>query len=159
LWLEQTDRAASPTPAVADLGCGNERLRGVIERLLDAPFAYTGYDLLPQQPSTVQLDISNGLPDETFDAVFSLGVLEYLPEPERFAIELAARTQWAVVTYTLAGAWDHLTSQQRRERGWLHDFTAPDVESLFVAAGFARRAYATLAQGRTGLWVFESARR
>ena len=74
--------------SVADLGCGNERLRPVLEAALDRGVRYQGYDIHPQLPTTRRLDLRHELPESHFDAVFCLGFLQCLPELDDFVAGL-----------------------------------------------------------------------
>ena len=73
-------RAGDRRVQIGDFACGNERLRPLLEREIGPAFDYHGYDLHPQSPSVERLDLSQSVPARTFDAVFCLGILEYLPD-------------------------------------------------------------------------------
>jgi len=55
---------------VTDLGAGNERLRPLLADTLSSPHEHLPYDLYPQRPTTIRLDVSHQLPSREFDLVF-----------------------------------------------------------------------------------------
>jgi hypothetical protein len=144
---------------IADLGCGSERLRGVIEEHLDQRFTYQGYDLQPQVPGTIGMDLGCELPPREFDLVFALGLLEYLPDVGWFLAGLARTASFAVVSYVVADAPDDLSEDDRRRRGWINHYSREDVVTLFDRAGFAVLESLVIEEGRTGLWLLESRNR
>lgn len=155
LWRERG--ATSPRPAdVADLGAGNERLRAVLERELDGAVAYHGYDLHPQQRSIHRVDLRASLPARRFDAVFCLGVIEYLEDPADFLRRVAGICDEAVTSYVVSDSPDRLSSSDRRARGWLSDHTRESFEALARDAGLQPVAFEAIDRGRTGLWLWQA---
>jgi SAM-dependent methyltransferase len=142
------------TVRVADLGCGNERLRRILDERLQRPFAYVGYDLHPQSEGVMRLDVEQDMPGDVFDVVFCLGLLEYLRNPELFAQRLRDVCRIAIVSYAVADAADALSPSERRRLGWRTDFTGSQLERVFEANGFERDGFATAPGGATGLWVW-----
>jgi SAM-dependent methyltransferase len=80
-WSVRAKSAASliaPNSRVLDLGCGACLLR----RLLPEGCEWLGYDLRPQSPDVVALDLDAGeFPDCSSDYVVLLGVLTWLKHP------------------------------------------------------------------------------
>jgi Methyltransferase domain len=155
LWREHGG-ARNGRASVADLGAGNERLRRVLERELDGAVEYHGYDLHPQQVSTARLDVRTSLPSRRFDAVFCLGVIEYLEDPEDFLRRLAGIGHEVVTSYVVSDSPDRLTPAERRARGWLSDHTRASFEALGADAGLQPVAFESIDRDRTGLWLWRA---
>jgi polysaccharide pyruvyl transferase WcaK-like protein len=138
---------------IADLGCGNERLRGALEEHLVAPHDYQGYDLLPQRPTVIALDVERELPAADHDVVFCLGLLEYFADLPHLLRRLRSRYDTAVLSYSVFDAPSPLTRRQRRARGWRTHLTAAEVTAGLEQAGWTILEHARVARGRTGLWL------
>jgi hypothetical protein len=139
--------------AVADFGCGNERLLPVLRRTLPVTVDYQGYDLHPQSPSVIQLDVQGELPARTFDVAFGLGLLEYLDDVAGFLRRLRPHSRLAALSYVTTDAPDSLPSAARRERSWLTDYTREELDAVVESAGFSQRDFAWTNAGHTGLWL------
>jgi SAM-dependent methyltransferase len=163
-WDERAEAAATllmaaerslPTDTlrIADFGCGDERLRRVLADRLSQPHRYQGYDLLPQRETVVEIDLTRSLPDEEFDVVFCLGLLEYIDPLAPFLARLHGRYPAALVSYAVADPPKPLRRWQRRSRGWRNHYTAAALEGEFDRVGFVRSDFCLTNQGRTGLWL------
>lgn len=141
---------------VTDLGAGNERLREVLSERLTVSL-YEPYDLRPQQASTRQLNVEEGLPDGPFDIAFCLGLIEYLRDPGDFLHRLTAVCRYAVASYVIADGAERLSTRQRRARGWKSDLSRASFESL-LDDSFAVRGHEMTNRGRTSVWLAESRR-
>jgi SAM-dependent methyltransferase len=139
---------------VADLGCGNERLRRFLAERLDRPFDYFGFDLQPQSDRVERLDVAKGMPVRVFDAVFCLGLLEYLTDPDLFARRLSKACRIAIVSYVVADSPGSLPPSERRKRGWRTDLAKAELERIFAASGFVQKGFVALESGATGLWLW-----
>lgn len=138
---------------IADFGAGTERLREVLATRFGQPHTYTPFDLHPQSERVVELDVTRRLPDAEFDVVFCLGLLEYVEQLEPFLATLGRRYATLVLSYTVFDAPHPLTAQERRERGWLTDYTRAGLERAFEGLALRIRDFALTNQGRTGVWV------
>jgi SAM-dependent methyltransferase len=138
---------------IADFGAGTERLRGVLETHLEEPHTYSPFDLHPQSETVVVMDVTRELPDADFDVVFCLGLLEYVERLPPFLAALRARYATLVLSYALFDAPHPLTPQERRERGWLTDYTRAALEREFEGLALRIRDFALANQGRTAVWV------
>lgn len=144
------DRRTGPL-AVADLGCGNERLHPLLRARYGDRLTYQGYDLHPQGATSIRLDVAHDdLP--TADLTFVLGVVEYLEDPTTFLRRLARASSAAVVSYSVVDSAEPLTDEQRRARGWCHHYTGDSFAELLRAAGFALIDTKRVSRGRTQLW-------
>lgn len=141
---------------IADLGCGNERLRGVLNRALEIPHTYQGYDLQPQTRTSLALDVERELPANGFDVVFCLGLVEYVRDLRWFLRRLASRFGVAVISYAIADSPVALSPRQRRSRGWRTHHTRQSVADEFIQCGFDWRHVALVNEGRTSIWLLRS---
>lgn len=169
-WSERADEAVrllveAPLDAfagapldIADFGAGNRRLLPVLHRELPVRFDYDAYDLHPQSPEVIRIDLSREVPPRSFDVVFCLGLLEYLSDLDRFAARLRGITTYAITSYALADPPLGLTVSERRERGWRTDLDRAGVEALFSRNGFTVESFSMVNGGRTGIWRWASAR-
>jgi SAM-dependent methyltransferase len=142
------------TLRVADLGCGNERLRRILGDRLQQPFDYVGYDLYPQSRQVSRLDVEQETLPGPFDVVFCLGLLEYLANPELFARRLRKVCRIAIVSYALADAAEGPSLSGRRALGWRTDYTKAGVAQIFETSGFVREQFEEVLSGATGLWLW-----
>jgi colanic acid/amylovoran biosynthesis protein len=138
---------------IADFGAGNQRLRRVLADRFPQPHTYAAFDLHPQAEDVRRLDVTNRLPEEPFDVVFCLGLLEYVKPLESFLASLRERYAAQVLSYTIFDAPHPLTSSQRRERGWLTDYTRSAFERIAEDSGFRVCAFRVTNQERTGVWL------
>lgn len=139
---------------IADLGAGNQRLRPILERTLGVPSHYRAYDLRPQAVSVERLDVERELPEEHFDVVFCLGLLEYLRDLDGFVRRLRTICRYAVVSYVITDPPDSLDSSARRDRGWRTDLNRSGLERLFGSNGYRQEAFALVTAGHIGLWLW-----
>jgi hypothetical protein len=153
------DRESARPLAIGDLGCGSERLRGVLEDCLEDRFTYQGYDLQPQAPETVRLNLGRELPERDFDLIFSLGLLEYLPDLDWFLRGAVGISRFAVISYVVADSPDDLSERDRRRRGWVNHNSRRQLSELCECAGFAVLESLMIEEGRTGMWLLESRHR
>jgi hypothetical protein len=138
---------------IADFGAGTERLRHVLATRLTEPHTYAPFDLHPQSEAVVKMDVTRELPDGDFDVVFCLGLLEYVGRLEPFLATLGRRYATLVLSYTVFDAPHPLTQQERRQRGWLTDYTRAGLEREFDGLALRIRDFALTNQGRTGVWI------
>lgn len=153
--LEEVPDASRPLE-VADLGCGNQRIRELLRAATTREIGYHGYDLHPQSEDVSQLDVRQAMPDRTFDAVFILGLLEYVCDVGAVVRRLRPVSRQVVASYCIIDGAD-LTAREREWRGWNTHLTRAQVEDAFTRAGFRMRDSLALDEGRTALWLWEVA--
>ncbi len=140
---------------VAEFGCGNQRLRLTLQSGTPA-LEYVGYDIQPQTPDTVSIDLNRELPDVRFDVVLALGLPEYLDDPARFLVWVGSHSRAAILSYTVADR-GHYTPEQVCARGWKHHWDSRTLERLASAAGLRVEASREIDDGRTRIWRFTRA--
>jgi SAM-dependent methyltransferase len=142
---------------IADLGCGDERLRRILSEQLSEPHEYQGYDLLPQRETVIQLDVTHSLPDNEFDVVFCLGLLEYIDPLVPFLARLRREYPAMILSYAVFDAPRPLRKRERRARGWRSHYTTSALEEAFDGVGLVCRDFRLTNRGRTGLWLLTRA--
>ncbi len=143
---------------VADFGAGNERLRPLLRSALDEELDYQPYDLHPQQPTTTQLDVSQGLPERGFDLAICLGLLEYLPSVGKLAADLARACRFALVSYVTADSPVAIPRHDRLQHGWTTHLRGEEVEDAFAVAGFRPIGRRRSDGGATTIWLWTAGR-
>lgn len=150
-----------PTPLpidVGDLGCGNERLRDALHHELGRPFRYRGYDLHPQSSTVEYLDAQRDLPAREFDALFCLGLLEYIDDLESLAMRVRDICDRLIVSYVISDSSERLTESERAARGWRHHYTQNEFEAIFSRCGLAIENSVRVEAGRTVVWLWRTQR-
>lgn len=157
LWLRTCDDQVTRegrTLRIADLGAGNERLRDVLALRLPYRFDYHAFDLLPQRSSTRLLDVRTASPQGHFDAVFCLGLLEYIPPSSDFVARLRTVCDIAIVSYVCVGPSAAIRPEARAEIGWLRSQDEASFEREFVESGFSFRGRVLANVAQTTIWVW-----
>lgn len=149
-WQPQAGRPAD----IADFGAGNERLRSMLEPWLADRFKYYPYDLHPQLPTTQRLDVSQGLPEHSFDVGICLGLLEYLPSVPDLAQALRANCRFVLNSYVTSDSAVAIPYEDRLRQGWVTHLTAADLEQVFGKAGFRLVGRGNAEGVNTTLWLW-----
>jgi len=149
-WRSETGRPVS----IADFGAGNERLRSILESRLPGEVEYHPYDLHPQLPTTQRLDVSQGLPDRSFDVAICLGLLEYLPSIPDLARELKAKCHFVLISYVISDSPVAMPYDGRVHQGWITHMTEMEIEETFAEAGFRRFGRCNAEGVITTLWLW-----
>jgi Methyltransferase domain len=137
---------------IADLGCGNERLRSSLSAGLERPFEYKGYDLHPQSERVVRFDVERDSFSDTFDVVFCLGLIEYLRNAVLLVQKLRDSTRVAIVSYVVADSPSAPVSAVRRKLGWRTDYSRRELEEIFEANGFECESFGPELSDGTVIW-------
>ena len=143
------DAASVEAPVrVSDYGAGNEVVGGLLTERAPYPFVYSAYDLHPQQPSTTQLDVREGLPDDPVDVAFALGLIEYLPDSDPILERLAAQAGYVVVSYVEFDEARRPVSE-RAGLGWVRHQTGAQLEQALSQAGLVELGRRSADSGET----------
>jgi 2-polyprenyl-3-methyl-5-hydroxy-6-metoxy-1,4-benzoquinol methylase len=136
---------------LADLGCGDEKLKSAIARR-GLAIDYVGFDLAPQVAHIARLDIASDAIPAGFDIAALLGVLEYVADPVaalarlRQAIPLLVVSHVAPDTKPIAGA-------TRRKLNWVTVLTKAEFEAALARAGYAIIESRLTPDRRTRVWL------
>jgi hypothetical protein len=124
-WSVRARVAASliaPNSRVLDLGCGACLLRSALPEGCE----WLGYDLRPQSPDVVALDLDAGeFPDGRYDYVVLLGVLTWLKRP----IDVLKRAR--------QNASHLIASDRLRRRFWRTPDRGEELEPMLPGTGWS----------------------
>jgi hypothetical protein len=158
LLRETAGDALTPPVRIADIGCGNQRLRGGLETEFGKTgIVYQGFDIQPQAGDVVAFDVRHAAPPGEWDVLVTLGVLEYIEDQATTLQRLAAAGPWFVVSHVVADGRPAAGIDQERY-GWTRLPWASELSQDLVRAGFSIGGHQLLDGGRTGLWVCHSNR-
>jgi hypothetical protein len=139
---------------IADFGCGNERLKIILDRQLNKKFQYYGYDLYPQDNNTYKLDLENEMPSLNFDIIFCLGLLEYLNSLNFFFEKLAKKCKFAAISYVVGDSKIY-SPEDVINKGWVNHYCIKELESK-LEPFFLKQDFQLISKGKTGLWLLQS---
>lgn len=144
---------AAHTPIeIGDFGCGNERLRPILDRELSRAFRYQGYDLRPQSSTVRYLDVRRDVSVRRFDTIFCLGLAEYIADVEALVRQLKDVCTRVIISYVIADSDARLTNSDRWARGWRHSYTQEAFEEIFRRGDFVLESSVAVEAGRTIVW-------
>jgi hypothetical protein len=120
---------------VCDIGCGNQTLR----HLLPRDVKYLPADLTARTEDTALCDLNAKLLPEAYlrmaDTVALLGVIEYIYDVAWVIETLHSFLGTLIVSYNPSDMIDI----NRREQGWVNDFSMSELALMIVGAGYALR--------------------
>lgn len=142
--------------SVADIGCGDQKLREALRRK-GLACRYKGYDILPQTEDVVRMDVeSEALPD-TYDVVVMLGVVEYLKNVEQVFASLALQAPWLLLSHVIRQG-DYYSEARRAELGWRNHLTKEMITHMLEHHGLAVVRNEMTSDNRTLLMLCRSLR-
>ena len=96
---------------------------------------YLPADLVQWTPEVRFVDVDASIfPDEPFDVVTMLGVIEYLEAPQNVFRHCRGRANSVVLSYCHPKSEDDTIRQQV---GWVNAFSPADLSSLFELSGLS----------------------
>lgn len=107
---------------IADYGCGKQTLR----KLMPPNWKYTPYDYCKRSNDTIICDFdSNRLPESAYDAIFCMGVLEYLERPFDLLQHAINKSTYLIISY------NGFTNDGRRiKQGWKNSLTFSELDEF-----------------------------
>ena len=149
----RTDDAAAPAIIVVDLGCGNRRLEPMLKEAFDRRHEYRGYDLCPQSPMTIRIDLERDMPSGAVDVAVVAGVIEYVGDVQAFLRRLSRFATVAVVSYVVFDSPEPLSRKEREDRQWRSHYSCEEFQALLVAAGYEVAESVWVNRKRTVVWL------
>jgi glycosyltransferase involved in cell wall biosynthesis len=135
---------------VADIGCGDCRLREALARLGTA-CEYRGYDRRPQSADVTAFDPSNERLPQPCDVAVMLGVSESLLSLTEALARLRLDAEALVISHTLG---DRPRSAEELQRlGWHNYLSRPEFEKQLAQAGWLAQLPLSSDGGRTLIWA------
>ena len=135
---------------VADLGCGDCKLRDALARL-GTPCEYHGYDLLPQSADVTLLDLASQRLPQPCDVAVMLGVGEYLQALPAVLRRLHLDAAALVISHTLAEP--PRSAEELQRLGWCNHMPRAAFERLLADSGWHIRSQALTDDGKTLIWA------
>lgn len=133
--LERLDYAASSQGSIADIGCGDQKLR-VALRARGVTCRYQGYDVLPQDPEVESFDVQRDVLPIGHDLAVLLGVSEYLEDLDGVIGSLARQVPDVIVSHVLR-QHDYYSPERLAALGWRNHFSESELHDLLGRNGFA----------------------
>lgn len=164
-WQERAERCAelvaslecaSRAFALADIGCGDQKLRQAI-RQRGLACRYQGFDLLPQSEDVAQFDLRFDELPRAYDVAALLGIIEYLDGVEQAFASLASRVPWVVLSHVIRQD-AYYTDARRAELGWRNHFTKDEIFRMLNVSGLTLVRSEMTSDNRTLLMVCRSRR-
>ena len=142
--------------SVADVGCGDQKLKRVLQ-VLGWAVGYQGFDLIPQADDVQRLDLNVETPPNSADAVVILGVLEYVDDVAACLRRLAGCFPLMVVSHLVRDGEKYSDSEIRR-RGWANHMYAEDFAKQLTENGWHIVESRTTSDLKTHIWLAEQDR-
>lgn len=132
---------------IADIGCGDRKLRQSLERT-DICFSYSGYDLLPQSAEVKKFDVRDDALPAGNDVAVMLGVIEYLEGLPEVLSRMATQVPHILLSHVIQQG-DGYSAARLLELGWINHLSAASLEGLLVQCGFEISARHMTPDGKT----------
>jgi len=157
-WLARAEIAADLVRSVAtgrmkvaDLGCGDEKMKGALEEAgLDID--YQGFDLMPQAVQVEKLDLQHDPVPGRFDVALLLGVLEYIPDVVAVLRKIRRAAPLIVVSH-LNGEDAYFTPSLARRQNWRTVLDRGGFEARLAEAGWTIRESRLTPDRLTIVWL------
>jgi hypothetical protein len=152
--LAELPAARRPGATLADVGCGDGKLREALAAL-GLPIAWRGYDLHPQSADVARLDVRRAPPPPA-TVVALLGVADYVADLPALFASLAGAAEALAVSHVVRDERLYPPAR-RRELGWVSHVDADEFARLLVAAGWRVLVRERYDERRTQLLLCERA--
>jgi len=136
---------------IADIGCGDQKLREEIRTLVPA-VSYHGFDLLPQSPEVAKFDISRQPLGARFDVAVLLGVLEYVADVPGALRSLRQDCRYLIVSHSVSDFRKN-PRRSKRKLGWKTLMSESDFTACLEEASFVIRECRPTSNQRTVIWA------
>lgn len=160
-WLDRAERCADLIQAVripgeadlADIGCGDEKLRGALERR-GLTVNYQGFDVRPQAESVIPFDADREDLPRPFHLVAALGLIEYLNALPAFLRRMRRSCSHLALSH-VASDLSYYSPADLERLGWRNHLSRGEVEELLGDAEFRVVGTRLTADRKTQIWMCE----
>ena len=163
-WLNRAEIAVSflrsikfPTGnkilKIADLGCGDRKIEYYLQKA-NFNFEYTGYDIMPQRDDIRAINLNEELPNQSFDVIFCLGVLEYINNIDIFLGGVREIAEYLVLSYTVADSGRY-KKEELQKYGWQHHYRINEIDHICEKNGFTKKKFMLIDHNRIALWLLK----
>jgi ubiquinone/menaquinone biosynthesis C-methylase UbiE len=156
LWLEALteDDAWKEKLCVADFGCGDQKLKLVLAASAGPQIEYFGYDLHPQSNEVGFCDFEKTIPAGPFDAIFCLGLLEYVRDVDHLLCQMRRVCRYAVVSFVVTSR-ENFSKADLKNKGWISQYSKDELSEKLIACGFKIRKMVQINDDTTTLWLLK----
>jgi hypothetical protein len=161
-WIDRAEIAANLIAEItqsterkpfrlADIGCGDQKLRGMLMARIEG-VEYLGFDLIPQSESVIAFDLENQTLPVVMDAAVLLGVLEYSEDILAALVRLRPMTRFLVVSHAVKDLREK-DQRSKRRLNWKSHLTEADFAETLTMSGFAITDRRLTSNNRSVVWV------
>jgi hypothetical protein len=139
---------------IADMGCGDQKLKQVLAAMFGNTIEYCGYDLNPQSSEVEFCDFEKAVPSGPFDVIFCLGLLEYIKNLDQLFSRIRGQCGYAIVSFVVTTAAE-CSKAVVKKRGWISQHSLDELSEKLTASGFKIRKMILINDNTTALWVLK----
>ncbi|NTW27561.1 MAG: hypothetical protein HGA36_04510 [Candidatus Moranbacteria bacterium] len=139
---------------VGDFGCGDMKIKKILSELNYHNVLYSGYDCMPQNKDIQLANFNEKIPDEKFDVIFSMGLLEYLDDLEFFLNFIKNNAENIIVSYVIADS-ENYSDEEIKIKGWKNHLKSHELEAIFTKIGLIIQKSIIVDNGLTKIYLLK----
>ncbi len=115
---------------IADLGCGDQKIKNLLEEIGYRNIIYRGFDIEPQSDDVKKIDLDKEEIIGEYDVVFCMGLIEYLSNIKIFLSSVRLKTKYIILSYVVADKHNY-TKDEIKFKGWKNHLYSKELERIF----------------------------
>lgn len=155
-YLGRVSRLLGRPVDVADIGCGDQKLKIALSRL-GVMGKYRGYDLLPQSDDVTRFDVREDELPSGGDAIVMLGVLEYIDNIDDVLSRAAQSAPYLLISHVVKNG-GHYSEEQLKALGWVTHLSEFELGGKLGLYGFSFQEYKLIDENKTLVVLCKSER-
>lgn len=140
---------------IADLGCGDMKIKDMLFSSGYNNISYKGFDCLPQSKTVNNINLNKDEIAGNYDVIFCLGLLEYLDDPYDFLKKLKNKATYVICSYVISDCRNY-SEKEKKEKGWKNNFSSDEIEKNLVHLEFKIERIITFDKGVTNLYLLKT---